>query len=91
MKHQIVPACVGVVLAGGLMLAGGCGPKENSFTVERLRGELSSSYQGMANTKDERLNNTVRGRNFMKRQIIDEVDAAFFNDRPLRLSKYPIP
>ena len=91
MKHQIVLACAGAALVGGLMLNSGCGARERLITAERLRSELSPSYQGMANTRDERLDNKARGLNLMRRQMTDEIDAALFNDRPLRLSKYPVP
>ena len=91
MKHQIVLACVGAALVGGLMLNSGCGARERPITAERLRRNLSPPYQGMATTRDDRLDSKARGRNLMRRQMTDEFDAALFLDRPLRLSRYPVP
>ena len=81
---------MGWVLALMLMLvvAGGC---SQNITSETIRKDVSPTLETLVETSGERKNRHAKTWDVNTSQIWDDIDRILFNDRPLRMTKYPIP
>lgn len=77
-----------MVLALALVLSVGCSKKVTGASV---RGDMSPALASLSETDEQRLNTHAKTWDVNTRQVWNDVDRIFFNDRPLRLSIYPIP
>jgi hypothetical protein len=80
-------AVVGLTL---LMTAGGCSDNKN-VTASDIRHHMSPELQSIAHTKEQRKNREARTMDTDLRQVWDDFDTLLLLDRPVRLSRYPIP
>ena len=77
-----------LTLMVSLMSLGGCA---NKVTGDDVRANPSPMLKSIAHTDQQLKNRGAYSRDTTMRQFWDDVDAFFLQDRPLRLSKYPIP
>lgn len=61
------------------------------ITAASVRNQPTPELEGIAVTPDQRQNDTMRTVNTNLRQANDDFYTFFLLDRPLNLSKYPIP
>lgn len=69
-------------------MIGGCSQK---ITASSVRSNPSPELQSMALTHEQRKNNISRSKDITKRQVWDDFDSIMLQDRPSRLSRYPVP
>ena len=77
------------LLVGLLSVCGGCGKK--LITGKYARSHPSPELQTLAHTKELRKNMHARTHDTNLRQILDDLDAILLIERPVQLSKYPVP
>jgi len=78
----------GMALTLALALSGGCSKKVTSASV---RGDMSPALASLTETQEQRANTHAATWDLNTRQAWDDVDRILFNDRPMRLTIYPIP
>ena len=86
MKNRVYSVIL--VIALGSMVGGCAAPLQ---PVQEVRSSLSPNRDGIPLSLGERLNRRAQTRDLNTRQIPDDWDSIWLNDRPLRMSLYPIP
>lgn len=87
MLKMTLLAVLGLVL---LTTAGGC--KDNKkVTASDVRSHMSPELQSITYTREQRRNRVARTVDTDLRQVWDDIDRVLMLDRPLHLSRYPIP
>jgi hypothetical protein len=77
-----------LLLVGAGLAATGC---QQPVTAENVRSDLTPELQSVAMSSEQRKNNINRTIDTNLREVWDDFDAVLFLDRPLRMSRYPIP
>ncbi len=83
---RITALCLILLMGLGF---GGCAAKNQA--AEAVRKDLSPTRESMAMSPEERLNRRAQTWDVNVRQIPDDWDAFWFDDRPMRMSIYPVP
>lgn len=90
---MIANMCRLILVAGAasvaLALCSGC--SQGKITAGTIRRNMSPDLESLAKTHEMRLNDRAKTWDVNARQIWDDIDGILFLDRPLRLSRYPIP
>ena len=79
-----------VLVATAFLFAGGCAKKPTPITGEYARKHISPDMHNLALTVEMRENRKARADDTILRQLNDDVDMIWFQDRPLRLTRYPV-
>jgi hypothetical protein len=80
------------LMALGLLLAfgaGGC--DDNKITADKVRRDMSPELQSVAMTHEQRKNREARNVDTTMRQFWDDLDMILLLDKPVRLTRYPLP
>lgn len=90
MTRFALVALLGLVL---LTPMGGCKNNKNpeTITARDVRGDMSPELQSIAFSREQRRNRVARTVDTNLRQTWDDIDRVLLLDRPLHLSRYPIP
>ncbi len=81
----------GAVLAAGVLavvFVGGC---SNRITADSVRSNMSPELETVAMTAEQRKNLHARVVDTDLRQIPDDIDTLFLLNRPVRMTRYPVP
>ena len=82
----------GMIVAAGLMLASlACGCSSDRVTAAGVRSNMSPELESVAMTSEQRKNVHARAIDTTMRQIWDDLDTLLLIDRPIRLTRYPLP
>lgn len=81
------------VLVISLAMVGGCrsSRQDGPVTARSVRRNLSPELRGVAMSKQQIKNARARSWDLDRRQAVDDWHAIWLTDRPMRMSKYPIP
>lgn len=79
----------GVSMVACLLFGGAC--SRDTITASMIRQDMSPEMESMALTHGQRLNRRAKVWDVNARQIWDDIDVILLEDRPLRLSRYPVP
>ncbi len=82
---------IGLLVVSGLLLAAVGGCDNNKITASKVRSDMSPELDSIAMTKEQRKNEHARTVDTDLRQVWDDLDMLLLLDRPVRLSRYPIP
>ena len=69
----------------------GCQSSGGEITTTTVRNQPTPELEGIAVTPEQRQNDVMRAVNTDLRQASDDFYSFFLLDKPLNLSKYPIP
>lgn len=91
-RCQLTSVWVLSVLSVAVAFSVGCTASQQStqITAESIRKHLSPNLESLANTYQQRENNRANAWDVNERSAWDDIDKMLFNDRPMRLSIYPI-
>lgn len=78
----------GLLVLGGGLMAAGC---QQPVTADRVRSNPTPELESISMSTEQRKNAHARTVDTNLRQLWDDFDSVLFLDRPLRLSRYPIP
>ncbi|MCE9591515.1 MAG: hypothetical protein K8S99_13435 [Planctomycetes bacterium] len=82
--NKMMTLCVVLVAVA----VGGC---SNKITGDSVRGDMSPELGGLASTREQSKTTHAHSMDTTGRQFWDDVDKFLLIDRPLRLSRYPVP
>ena len=88
MARMIQFACCVSAMLLTLLLIGGCSQKITAATVRR---NLTPELETLSLTHEQRLNVHARTKNLGWRQLESDLDRLLLLDRPVRLTRYPVP
>lgn len=77
-----------VALVGTTLLLGGCADK---VTKEDVWNDMSPEMHSMSRNEDQRKSDILRALDTNARQIPDDWDFIWLQQRPLYMSDYPVP
>lgn len=82
---------IGLLAAVGLMSLLTLGCNDNKITASKVRGDMSPELESMAMTSEQRKNTHARAIDTTERQFWDDLDMILLLDKPVRLTRYPVP
>ncbi len=91
MNHLMRCGLAAVALSG-LVALGGCSETSNGrITPSSVRANMSPEMEAIGETHQQRLNRYARVTDTNLRQIPDDWDTIWLMDKPMQMSRYPIP
>ena len=70
---------------------GVAGCTDSRITAEKVRADMSPGLETLTEASEQRKNRHAKTWDVNTRQIWDDIDMILFDDRPLHLTKSPIP
>jgi len=89
MTNKIHALGLGLACVLFAVAAGGC--NKNKVTAEKVRDNMSPELQSMAMTHEQRQNAHARTIDTTLRQVWDDLDMILLLDKPIKLTRYPVP
>ncbi len=93
--NKLTLRLAGFTLAVAPLMFTGCQSSseydDGYITAEDVRADMSPELQSVSKTSEQRKNTTARALDTTMSQIHDDWDRIWFLDRPIGMSRYPVP